>query len=134
MVASRDSTPPDNLPVLVPTFTVPSLPAVEVQFPVPARLATAPTTKPTDSLPALQWSHATVPSPVGGRWPGWCIALAVQLVTAVKLSIRSVPRVFSVVFGLLTGRPLDNMMSWTTVRCWLMRLGLYALRRPLPVG
>ena len=23
-------------------------------------------------------------------------------------------------------------MSWTTVRCWLMRLGLYALLRPLP--
>ena len=23
------------------------------------------------------------------------------------------------------------MMSWTTVRCWLMRLGLYALLLPL---
>ncbi len=131
MVASRDSAPPDSLPVLSPTLAVPSLPAVEVQFPVPARLATAPTTKPTDSLPALQLPHATVPSPVGGRWPSWCIALAVQLVTAVKLSIRSIPRVFTVVFGSLIGRPLDTMMSWTTIRCWLMRLGLYALRRPL---
>jgi hypothetical protein len=131
MVASRDSAPPDSLPVLSPTLTVPSVPAVKVQFPVPARLATVSTTKPTDSLPALQLPCVPALPPVGGHWPGWCIALAIQLVTAVKLSIRSIPRVFSVVFGLLTGHPLDNMMSWTTVRCWLMRLGLYALRRPL---
>jgi hypothetical protein len=131
MVASRDSAPPESSPVLSPTRTVPSLPAVEVQFPVPARLPTVLTTDPSELLPTLRLPHATVPSPVGGRWPSWCIALAVQLVTAVKLSIRSIPRVFTLVFGSLTGRPLDAMMSWTTVRCWLMRLGLYALRRPL---
>jgi hypothetical protein len=68
---------------------------------------------------------------VGGHKPVWYIALAVQLVTTVQLSIRSVPRVLATVFGFLTGRPSDAVMSWTTVRCWLMRLGLYALRRPL---
>jgi hypothetical protein len=68
---------------------------------------------------------------VGGHWPVWCIALAVRLVTAVKLSIRSIPRVLATVCGFLTGRPSDTVTSWTTVRCWLMRLGLYALLRPL---
>jgi hypothetical protein len=58
--------------------------------------------------------------------------MAVRLVTAVKLSIRSVPRVLAAVLGDLTGRTGGATMSWTTVRCWLMRLGLYALLRPLP--
>ena len=36
------------------------------------------------------------------------------------------------VFGFLRGRTVaTTMMAWTTVRCWLMRLGLYALLRPL---
>ena len=69
---------------------------------------------------------------MGGHKPVWCVALAVRLVTAAKLSIRSVPRVLAAVLGSLTGRSGDAPMSWTTVRCWLMRLGLYALLRPLP--
>lgn len=45
--------------------------------------------------------------------------------------MRSIPRVLATVCGFLTGRPSDTVTSWTTVRCWLMRLGLYALLRPL---
>ena len=71
-------------------------------------------------------------APVGGHRPTWCIALAVRLVTAVKLSIRSVPRALAAVLDSLTGRPTAAPMSATTVRCWLMRLGLWALLRPLP--
>ena len=70
--------------------------------------------------------------PVGGHWPVWCVALAIQLVTRVKLSLRSTPKALEVVFGFLRGRTVTTtMMAWTTVRCWLMRLGLYALLRPL---
>ena len=70
--------------------------------------------------------------PVGGHWPVWCVALAIQLVTRVKLSLRSTPKALEVVFGFLRGRMVTTtMMAWTTVRCWLMRLGLYALLRPL---
>jgi hypothetical protein len=62
----------------------------------------------------------------------WCIALAVRLVTAVKLSLRSTPQVLAAVSRVLVGRTTaGTVMAWTTVRCWLMRLGLYALRRPL---
>jgi hypothetical protein len=48
------------------------------------------------------------------------------------LSIRSVPRALAAVLDALTGRPTAAPMSATTLRCWLMRLGLWALRRPLP--
>ena len=52
--------------------------------------------------------------------------------TRVKLSLRSTPKALEVVFGFLRGRTVTTtMMAWTTVRCWLMRLGLYALLRPL---
>ena len=55
-----------------------------------------------------------------------------RLVTAVKLSMRSTPKVVAAVFGFLAGGMWDaSVMTWTTVRCWLMRLGLYALLRPL---
>jgi hypothetical protein len=70
--------------------------------------------------------------PKNGHWPVWCVALAIQLVTRVKLSLRSVPKAMEAVLGLLRGGMVTTtMMAWTTVRCWLMRLGLYALRRPL---
>jgi hypothetical protein len=67
---------------------------------------------------------------MGGQWPVWCITLAMRLVTVIKLSLRGTPRVLTAVFQALLGYT-GSMMSWTTVRCWLMRLGLYALRRPL---
>jgi hypothetical protein len=77
-------------------------------------------------------ARSTALSPVGGHWPVWCIALAMRLVTGAKLSLRSTPKVLAVVFDSLRGRTAAAaMMAWTTVRCWLMRLGLYALMRPL---
>lgn len=76
--------------------------------------------------------RSTAVYPVGGHWPVWCITLAIQLVTRVKLSLRSTPKAMEAVFGLLRGGMVTTaMMAGTTVRCWLMRLGLYALRRPL---
>jgi hypothetical protein len=123
---------PESSSVLSPSPVAHSSPAIEPQFPLPVRLTTAPTSEPNDLLPAVRLSGSTEPCPVGGHWPVWCVALAVRLVSAVKLSIRSIPRVWAAVFGFLTGRIWDATMSWTTVRCWLMRLGLYALLRPLP--
>jgi hypothetical protein len=70
--------------------------------------------------------------PVGSHWPTGLITLAVHLVTTAKLTFRSVPRVLAAVFGSLSGRRWDDRLSWTTVRSWLMRLGLSALLRPLP--
>jgi hypothetical protein len=68
--------------------------------------------------------------PTGGQWPVWCIALAVRLVIGVKLSLRATPRAMAAVFqAVLEGT--TRVMSATTVRCWVMRLGLYALQRPL---
>jgi hypothetical protein len=131
MRARCDIATPESSPAFPPAPAARDSPAIEVQSPSPVRLPTAPTSEPTDSLPAPRPPRATAPSPLGGHRPVWCIALAVRLVTAVKLSIRSIPRVLAAVFGSLTGRPADAMMAWTTVRCWLMRLGLYALRRPL---
>lgn len=98
----------------------------------PDRPTTALPTEPTLPIPAPQATDSTAPCPVGGHKPTWCIALAIRLVTAVKLSIRAVPRALAAVFGSLAGRTERATMSWTTVRCWLMRLGLYALLRPLP--
>ena len=71
------------------------------------------------------------PAPVSGHWPIRCIALAVHLVTAVKLSLRAAPRVLTAVFGFLGGCAPGRVMAWTTVRGWLMRLGWYALHRTL---
>ncbi len=59
-----------------------------------------------------------------------CITLAVRLVTGIKLSLRATPRALAAVFEALLGCPV-SVMSGTTVRCWLMRLGLYALLRRL---
>jgi hypothetical protein len=95
----------------------------------PARTPASHPTEPT--LPILV-PHAVEPRPVGGHRPTWCITLAVHLVTAVKLSIRSVPRALAATLAALTGRPAAAPMSATTLRCWLMRLGLWALLRPLP--
>jgi hypothetical protein len=111
--------------------TAESTPVVEPQFPLPVVVATTPVREEPEQLPATISTRSTAPCPVGGHWPVWCIALAVCLVTTVKLSLRSTPRVLAVVFRFLTGRPKATVMTWTTVRRWLMRLGLYALLRPL---
>jgi hypothetical protein len=109
-----------------------SAPVVEVQFPLPVLFPAAPAREKIDQLPAMVPTRPGALSPVGGHWPVWCIALAMRLVTAFKLSLRSTPRVLAAVFGVLAGRPADpTVMTWTTVRCWLMRVGLYALLRPL---
>ncbi len=94
--------------------------------------AAAPPSIPTTPLPAPRLPRGTVAYPVGGRWPTGWIALAVHLVATAKLTFRSVPRVLAAVFAALTGRTWETSLSWTTVRSWLMRLGLYALWRPLP--
>jgi hypothetical protein len=106
-------------------------PVVEPQFPLPVLIETTPVREEPEQLPATISTRSTAPYPVGGHWPVWCIALAVRLVTTVKLSLRSTPRVLAAVFGFLTGRSEVTVMMWTTVRRWLMRLGLYALLRPL---
>jgi len=93
----------------------------------------APATQRCEQVPVpVPAKRSTAVCPVGGHWPVWCVALAIQLVTRVKLSLRSTPKALEVVFGFLRGRTVTTtMMAWTTVRCWLMRLGLYALLRPL---
>jgi hypothetical protein len=107
-------------------------PVVEPQFPVPVLLAATPASKEPEQFPATMRGRSIAPYPVGGQWPVRCIALAMRLVTAAKLSLRSIPRVLAAVLGFLAGHTADAaVMTWTTVRCWLMRLGLYALRRPL---
>ncbi len=113
-------------------MAVPSVSAGVSSSPLPVVWAAAPPRTPTDPLPAPRPPRGTVAYPVGGRWPTRWIALAVQLVATAKLTFRSVPRVLAAVFAALTGRTWEASLSWTTVRSWLMRLGLYALRRPLP--
>jgi len=97
---------------------------------VPAVIAALPVRLRPASLPAPLPGPARPVGPKGGQWPVWCITLAIRLVTAVKVSLRATPRVLAAVFQALIGGTV-SLMSATTVRCWLMRLGLYALRRPL---
>ena len=87
--------------------------------------------EPRGQLPAVVSPQFAAPAPVSGHWPIRCIALAVHLVTAVKLSLRAAPRVLTAVFGFLGGCAPGRVMAWTTVRGWLMRLGWYALHRTL---
>ena len=87
--------------------------------------------EPREQLPAVVPPQFAAPAPVSGHWPIRCIALAVHLVTAVKLSLRAAPRVLTAVFGFLGGCAPGRVMAWTTVRGWLMRLGWYALHRTL---
>ena len=89
-----------------------------------------PTTQPLQQVPVPVSARSTAVCPVGGHWPVWCVVLAIELVTRVKLSLRSTPKALEVVFGLSWWHGF-HVMAWTTVRCWLMRLGLYALLRPL---
>jgi hypothetical protein len=93
--------------------------------------ATPVGSEPREQLPAVVPPQFAAPAPVSGRWPIRCIALAVHLVAAVKLSLRAAPRVLTAVFGFLSGSAAGRMMAWTTVRGWLMRLGWYALHRTL---
>jgi hypothetical protein len=121
----------DSSSIAPPAQVAESLPVVEPQFPFLVLLEATPTREEPEQLPATISTRSTMQCPVGGRWPVWCIALAVRLVTVVKLSLRSTPRVLAAVFSFLSGRASDDVMTWTTVRRWLMRLGLYALLRPL---
>jgi hypothetical protein len=107
-------------------------PVVKPRLPVPVLLAATPAGKEPEQLPATMRGRSIGLYPVGGQWPVPYMALAMRLVTKAKLSLRSIPQVLAAVFSFLTGRTADAaVMTWTTVRCWLMRLGLYALRRPL---
>jgi hypothetical protein len=131
MGASGVIAPQESSTAATPAHAPDATPMGEPPFPVPARCAAAPAREQPDPVPATV-PTPSAPGPVGGHWPVGCIALAVRLVTAVKLSLRSIPRVLATVFDFLAGGRADaTVMAWTTVRCWLMRLGLYALRRPL---
>jgi hypothetical protein len=120
--------PAERAPADDPRGTAPSLPGGEPRSLVPAVVAALPVRRAP--VPALLPVPSRSLCPTGGHWPVWCIALAMRLVTSVKLSLRATPRALAAVFQALLGGTA-RVMSWTTVRCWLMRLGLYALRRPL---
>jgi hypothetical protein len=129
-LASVVVAPLEDAPIVASAAS--STPAVEPQFPLLVLVAAAPAREQPDQLPVTVPTRSLALPPVGGHWPVGYIALAVRLVTTLKLSLRSTPRVLAAVFGFLAGRTADAaMMTWTTVRCWLMRLGLYALLRPL---
>lgn len=120
--------PAEHSSAALPPATAPIPPSGEpralvpaVISPLPVRLMPAPAPLPVPSRSVC---------PAGGHWPVWCVTLAVRLVTGVKLSLRATPRALAAVFQAVLGCTA-RVMSWTTVRCWLMRLGLYALRRPL---
>ena len=51
--------------------------------------------EPRGQLPAVVPPQFAAPAPVSGHWPIRCIALAVHLVTAVKLSLCAAPRVLT---------------------------------------
>ena len=69
-----------------------------------AFLALPLATQGPEPLPVPVPAKAATLRPRGGHWPLWCIALAVELVSAVKLSLRSTPRVFAALFRILAGR------------------------------
>ena len=49
-------------------------------------LSVRPVTQRREQVPVPVSARSTAVCPVGGRWPVWCAALAIQLVTRVKLS------------------------------------------------
>src|SRR5271157_2527783 len=69
----------------------------------------APATQRCEQVPVpVPARRSTAACPVGGHWPVWCVALAIQLVTRVKLSLRSTPKALEVVFGFLRGRTVTT--------------------------
>ena len=94
-------------------------------------LRTSPRPSAASKFPYRYQPGSTAACPVGGRWPVWCVALAIQLVTRFKLSLRSTPKALEVVLAFFVVARYHHHDGWTTVRCWLMRLGLHALLRPL---
>ena len=125
--------PPERSTTVDLAWAIDSEPVSQPQILGEAVSPCAPATQRCEQVPVpVPARRSTAACPVGGHWPVWCVALAIQLVTRVKLSLRSTPKALEVVFDFLRGRTVTTtMMAWTTVRCWLMRLGLYALLRPL---
>ena len=125
--------PPERSTTVDLAWAIDSEPVSQPQILGEAVSPCAPATQRCEQVPVpVPARRSTAACPVGGHWPVWCVALAIQLVTRVKLSLRSTPKALEVVFGFLRGRTVTTtMMAWTTVRCWLMRLGLDALLRPL---
>jgi hypothetical protein len=131
-VAIPSAALPESAATFGPACTANSLAGDQAQPLVSVVAMANPAHPEREHLPVPVPARSPVPCPVGGRFPGWCIALMVHLVTAVKLSVRSTPRVLAALVRFLGGGTADAaVMTWTTVRCWLMRLGLSALRRPL---
>jgi hypothetical protein len=58
------------------------------------------------------------------------IQSSIQFVVNANVSMRSVPRLFGILYGTL--EPHSVVPEASSVRWWLLRLGLYALREPLP--
>ena len=125
--------PPERSTTVDLAWAIDSEPVSQPQILGEAVSPYAPATQRCEQVPVpVPARRSTAACPVGGHWPVWCVALAIQLVTRVKLSLRSTPKALEVVFDFLRGRTVTTtMMAWTTVRCWLMRLGLSALLRPL---
>jgi hypothetical protein len=68
--------------------------------------------------------------PRGGHFPVWLVSLARDLIAHTGASMRCAAAVLPLIarrFGLPSPTP-----SFSTIRSWLLRLGCYALRCPLP--
>ena len=59
------------------------------------------------------------------------VQTCIQFVIGANVSLRSVPRLFGILYG-DTLEPHSVVPEASSVRWWLLRLGLYALREPLP--
>ena len=68
--------------------------------------------------------------PARGSTPVGIIQSCIQFVVSANVSMRSVPRLFGILYGTL--EPHSAVPEASSVRWWLLRLGLYALREPLP--
>ncbi len=69
-------------------------------------------------------------TPARGSTPLAVIEVCQQLVVQAGVAMRAVPRVFTILYRKLEATTVIPAAS--SVRWWLQRLGLYALREPLP--
>jgi hypothetical protein len=69
-------------------------------------------------------------TPARGSTPLAIIEVCQQLVVQAGVAMRAVPRVFAILYRKLEATTVIPAAS--SVRWWLQRLGLYALREPLP--
>jgi hypothetical protein len=77
------------------------------------------------------WASDSEP-PARGSTPVAIIDVCHRLVVQAGVSLRAVPRVFDILFG--TPEAATSLPAATSVRWWLQRLGLFALREVLEVA